>query len=236
MKPHVLRAQSSLVAERAVADERARIARELHDAVGHAVNVMVMHAGAARLAAKDDRAIETLRKIEQVGRSALSDLDRMLGLLHDQADRGVPLEPARKIEDIVRLVDGMRAGGAEIHLDNRCSSLDETKAHRTGAAAYRIVQEALTNAVKHAGKARIDVTISCTDELLEVEVVDDGLGAAAPTRPGGGRGIIGMTERAKELGGHLVAEPLRGGGFRVKALIPQSVPSAQPSHRTSLGA
>lgn len=226
----LLRAQSSLIAERAVADERARIALELHDAVGHAVNVIVMQAGAARLATNDDRTIDTLRNIEQVGRSALSDLDGMLGLLHDEDDRGAPLEPARKIEDIERLVDGMRASGAEIHLNNQCdSSLDDTMAHRTGAAAYRIVQEALTNSIKHAGKARIDVTISCTDDHLTVEVVDDGLGAAAPQRPGGGRGIAGMTERANVLGGQLVAEPLRGGGFRVNALIPRSLQSVQAS-------
>lgn len=224
----VLRAQSLLVAERAVADERARIARELHDAVGHAVNVMVMHAGAARLGTDDDRTIETFRKIEQVGRSALSDLDHMLGLLHPKDDRGVPLEPARRIEDIVRLVDGLRATGAEIQLNNRCdSSIDDTMAHRAGAAAYRIVQEALTNAIKHAGTAQIGVTISCTDDDLELEVVDDGLGAAASQESGGGRGIIGMTERARVLGGHLVAEPLSGGGFRVKALIPRSQQDVQ---------
>lgn len=231
-----LRAQSSLVAERAVADERARIARELHDAVGHAVNVMVMHAGAARLATNDDRTIDTLRKIEQVGRSALSDLDHMLGLLQGEDDRGVRLEPVWGIPDIVRLVDGMRASGADIHLNNHCdSSLDDAMAHRAGAAAYRIVQEALTNAIKHAGTARIDVTILCTDDHLKVEIVDDGLGAAAPQEPGGGRGIVGMTERAKVLGGQLTAQPRRGGGFRVDALIPL-LESAQVSEKRSLGA
>jgi signal transduction histidine kinase len=220
----VLRAESSLVAERAVADERARIARELHDAVGHAVNVIVMQAGAARLATNDDRTTDTLRNIEQVGRSALSDLDHMLGLLHNTGEQGVPLEPARKIGDIVRLVDGMRASGAEIQLSNQCdSSLDDTVANRTGAAAYRIVQEALTNAIKHAGEARIEVTLSCTDDHLKVEVIDDGLGRAARPKPGGGRGIIGMTERANVLGGQLVAEPLGDEGFRVSALIPRSL-------------
>ena len=219
-----MRAQSSLVAERAVADERARFARELHDAVGHAVNVMVMQAGAARLVAKDDdRMVDSLRQIEQVGRSALSDLDRMLGLLNDEDDRGAPLEPTRQIDDIGRLVDGMRASGAEIHLTNHCDrSVDDTMANRTGAAAYRIVQEALTNAIKHAGTARIDVTISCTGDQLQVEIVDDGLGAAAPQTPGGGRGIVGMTERAKVLGGQLVAEPVPGGGFRVSRADPSS--------------
>jgi signal transduction histidine kinase len=91
------------------------------------------------------------------------------------------------------------------------------------------VQEALTNAIKHAGTARIDVTISCTDDHLTVEIVDDGLGAAASHRPGGGRGIAGMTERANVLGGQLVAEPLPGGGFHVNALIPRSLHSVQAS-------
>jgi signal transduction histidine kinase len=233
----VLRAQSTMVAERAVADERARIARELHDAVGHAVNVIVMNAGAARLATSDDRTIDTLRNIEQVGRSALSDLDHMLGLLHDEDDRSAPLGPARKLEDIVGLVATMRAGGADINLDNRCDhTLDDTMAHRTGVAAYRIVQEALTNAIKHAGRARIDVTMSCSDDHIRIEVVDDGLGAAAPRHTGGGRGIIGMTERARVLGGSLTAEPLAGGGFRVVARIPRCLPNAQAHQRGSLGA
>jgi signal transduction histidine kinase len=223
------RAESSRVAEEAVADERARIARELHDAVGHAVNVIVMQAGAARLSSHDERTIDSLRKIEQVGRSALTDLDHMLGLLHDDDNAVAPLEPTRRIADIVRLVDSLRSGGADIHLDNRCDgSLDTTLAHRTGPAAYRIVQEALTNAIKHAGPARIDVTIDCTAGQLRVLVVDDGLGAAAaPSTPGGGRGIAGMTERAKVLGGQLTAMPLDGGGFRVEAQIPRSPQNAQ---------
>jgi signal transduction histidine kinase len=228
------RAESTQIAERAVADERARIARELHDAVGHAVNVIVMQAGAARLSSSEERTIDSLRKIEQVGRSALTDLDHMLGLLQDDDGSTAPLEPPRTIADIVRLVDSLRASGADVHLDNRCdSSLDTTLAHRTGAAAYRIVQEALTNAIKHAGPARIGVTIDCTDDELRILVVDDGLGSSVPTAPGGGRGIAGMTERAKVLGGQLTAMPLDGGGFRVEALIPQSPRSARPRHSRS---
>ena len=218
----LLRAQSLLVAQQAAADERARIARELHDAVGHAVNVIVMQAGAARLATGDMRTASMLRNIEQVGRSALSDLDHMLGLLDDQNGGGAPLGPARTIDDIVRLVDEMKAGGAKIHLHNRCDgSLDDSMHQRTGAAAYRIVQEALTNAIKHAGDATIDVTIACANDHLEIEVVDDGLGAAAK-QGSGGRGIAGMTERAKVLGGQLTATPISGGGFRVRASIPVS--------------
>ena len=230
-----VRAESSHVAERAVADERARIARELHDAVGHAVNVIVMQAGAARLSTTDERTIDCLRKIEQVGRSALTDLDHMLGLLHKDDDRAAPLEPTRTTADIVRLVDSLRAGGADIRLDNRCEQSQATLlAHRTGAAAYRIVQEALTNAIKHAGPAHIDVIIACTDDQLTLQIVDDGLGAAAPPSPTGGRGIAGMAERAKVLGGQLTALPLPGGGFRVEAAIPLSPTTVQESRPRSV--
>lgn len=217
------RAESAQVAEAAVAEERARIARELHDAVGHAVNVIVMQAGAARLSTSDKGAIESLRKIEQVGRSALTDLDNMLGLLHDDASGAALREPIRTTTDIERLVDDMRATGADIHIENQCTDpIDESGGHRIGAAAYRIVQEALTNAAKHAGPARIDVTITCTADQLKVVVVDDGLGSAAPQTPGGGRGIPGMAERARVLGGQLTAQPIESGGFRVEAILPRS--------------
>jgi len=217
-----LRAESADVAERAVADERARIARELHDAVGHAVNVMVLQAGAARLTADDERVVNSLREIERVGRTALTDLDHMLGLM--RADDGglAPLEPARSTNDIIGLIDDMRAAGADIHFDNRCGAeLDRTMGRPAGAAVYRIVQEALTNAVKHAGPARIDVVLSCPDDDLLVSVLDDGFGDGAPPARGGGRGIAGMTERAKVLGGELSARPRPGGGFRVEARIPR---------------
>jgi signal transduction histidine kinase len=209
-----LRYENDLVAERAVADERVRIARELHDAVGHAVNVMVLHAGAARLATDDPRTIESLREIENTGRAALTDLDHMLGLLH--ADVDAPLAPIHGSADIGRLVEEMRAAGSDVHLDQRCEvPIDR----RAGIAAYRIVQEALTNAIKHAGPARIDVTMSCTDRELEILVVDDGVGTSG-SESIGGRGIAGMRERTSVLGGRLEAGPGEHGGFRVRALLP----------------
>lgn len=223
------RTESTQVAERAVADERARIARELHDAVGHAVNVIVMQAGAARLSTSDARTIDSLLRIEEVGRSALTDLDRMLGLLDDDTEHAAPLEPVRTTADIIRLVNTLRAGGADIHLDNRCSSaLDTVVTQPSGAAAYRIVQEALTNAIKHAGPAHIDVTIDCVEDQLTVVVADDGIGRAAPMAPGGGRGITGMTERARVLGGSLTATAPEGGGYRVEATLPCSPRGSHP--------
>jgi signal transduction histidine kinase len=193
-----------------------------------------LQAGAARLATHDERANDTLREIERVGRSALTDLDHMLGLLHDQDGNPAPLQPTRSTADIIRLVDEMRTAGADIHLHNQCGSdLEDTMGRPVGAAAYRIVQESLTNAIKHAEATRIDVTLSCTDRDLTIAVVDDGLGAAAPTRPEGGRGIVGMTERASVLGGDLTAHPLEGGGFRVEARIPRTNNPVAPSDRVA---
>lgn len=209
------------VARQAVAEERNRIARELHDAVGHSVNVMVMQAGAARLATQDERAVGSLREIERVGRLALGDLDRMLGLLH-ATDDAAPLEPAYGLADIGRLVEGIRAAGADIEFVDGCPpELDRTVERTTSATAYRIVQEALTNAVKHAGPAHIEVTLRCDDRELIVQVIDDGRGAATATG-GGGRGLIGMRERVELLGGRLTTGPRAGGGYRVEAHIPRA--------------
>ncbi len=146
------------------------------------------------------------------------DLDHLLGLL-EATDADAARAPSRTVGDIVALVEELRAGGVEIHLDDRCRrDLD----WRTAAAAHRIAQEALTNAVKHAGDARIDVTMSCSSQNFRLVVADDGLGAGAPRSSHGGRGIPGMTERAAVLGGHLVAQPRSDGGFVVEATLPMA--------------
>lgn len=215
-------------AQEAVEQERARIARELHDAVGHAVNVMVVQAGAARFATSDPTATEALRNIEKVGRAALGDLDAMLGLLQDPGT-GAPLEPAHRLSDIVQLVEQLRATGLQVTLVDRCSAeIDEQIEAKLSAAAYRIVQESLTNVVKHAGPATVAVTLECSPEQVEVSIVDDGRGAATSARgvhPGrGGRGLIGMRERAQVLGGELDAGPRPGGGYAVTARLPRRHP------------
>ncbi|MGA8046678.1 MAG: histidine kinase [Dermatophilaceae bacterium] len=203
------------VAAEAAADERGRIARELHDAVGHAVNVMVLQAGAARLSHQPDKAFAALQEIEHLGRTALTDLDHMLGLLDDSE---VPIRgPAKTSADIATMVEEMRAAGANIRLHDECSA---PVGRHVGAAAYRIVQEALTNALKHAGVAHVDVTLSCTPTHLHLHVVDDGQVPPAPRSGRAGRGIAGMTERAKVLGGRLTAGPVEGGGFSVTAVLP----------------
>ena len=228
-----LEARQDRVAAEAVADERARIARELHDAVGHAVNVIVLQAGAARLSGQPDTAFGALREIENLGRSALTDLDHLLGLLDDT---DAPIRgPAKTSADIAGMVEEMRAAGADITLLDHCES---PVGRHVGAAAYRIVQEALTNALKHAGTAHVQVTLTCTATHLQLSVVDDGRAVPAPRRAGGGRGIVGMTERAKVLGGRLTAGPTDGGGFRVTAVLPLTPQDdlAPPSCPTRPGA
>jgi signal transduction histidine kinase len=221
------RAEAEQIAAQAVSDERARIARELHDAVGHAVNVIVMQAGAARLVNADDRTNETLRNIERVGRSALADLDTMLGLLDDGTGSAAPLEPSLRIGDVDDLVERVRAAG--MHVTLRREPNDGFPAEvdgPIGSAVYRVVQEALTNAAKHAGRAEVEVVLRSTPTDLVVSVRDDGRGAAAPRPPTGGRGLIGMRERVHVLGGSLDAGPRTGGGFAVEARFPY--PKVQP--------
>jgi signal transduction histidine kinase len=218
-----IEATSAHITEQAIRDERSRIARELHDAVGHAVNVIVLHAGAARLATTDDRTAETLRDIERVGRSALGDLDQMLGLLDSApAFEAAPLQPTPGLADIPRLVDEIRAVGADVRIHDPGGALTAEGIERpVGAAAYRIAQEALTNALKHAGDARIDVTVVSSDDGLSITIEDDGVGVS-PMSSLGGRGIPGMTERASRLGGTLTVTPGPAGGFRVHATLPLS--------------
>lgn len=215
------RAEADAAAEQAVADERARIARELHDAVGHAVNVIVMQAGAARLVSTEGRTVEALRNIERVGRSALADLDTMLGLLHEGDDPAAPREPAHRIADVVDLVERVRAAGLDVAFrEEPAGAIPRDLDGPVGSAAYRIVQEALTNATKHAGRASVEVVLREAPGGLVIAVTDDGRGAAAPPAPSGGRGLIGMRERVHVLGGTLEAGPRPGGGFAVEARIP----------------
>ena len=218
-----VRVEADEYARRAVVDERSRIARELHDAVGHAVNVMVMQAGAGRLVTHEHGAVSAFRNIERVGRLALADLDRMLGLLDDAGgDGSAPRAPTHGMADIATLVENVRAGGASIELHDDCSGrLDPIGDRPISAAAYRIVQEAVTNAVKHAGSAHIVVRLSCDEESTTVEITDDGRGAAATVGASGGRGLAGMHERVAILGGSLRAGPRPGGGYRVTARLPR---------------
>lgn len=220
----------------AVAEERARIARELHDAVGHTVNVMVVHAGAGRVAAGQDpqRAAQALGEIESIGRAALTDIDRLLGLLRQDGAAG--RQPTHGLGDVAALVERIRTTGVEVELTAPADLPRIPVA--TGAAAYRIVQEALTNVIKHAGPAQVRVVVDL-DGDLHLSVEDDGRGAAADgTTDAGrvGRGLIGMRERATLLGGELTAGPRPGGGYRVAAHLPLPRPDTGDSGSTAVGA
>jgi signal transduction histidine kinase len=207
-------------AARAVSEERSRIARELHDVVAHYVSVMVVQAGGARRVVDRDpeAARGALAAIENAGRTALAEMRRMLSVLRE--DEG-GLDPQPGLGDIERLVDQVREAGVPVVL----SVEGERSPLPPGMdlAAYRIVQEALTNTVKHAGKAAARVAIRQFPEVLEIEVSDDGRGAAAPLLSpsvGGGQGLIGMRERVALFGGQLTTGPVFPGGYRVLARLP----------------
>jgi signal transduction histidine kinase len=207
-------------AAQAVSEERARIARELHDVVAHYVSVMVVQAtGARRVVDKDPAAAKVaLEAVESAGRTALAEMRRMLEVLRAD-DSGVGPQPG--LGELERLISQVREVGLSVDLSiggNACclpAGMD--------LAAYRIVQEALTNTVKHGGKALARVTIRYKADTLEIEVVDDGRGAAAPLitgNDGRGHGLIGMKERVSLFGGLLEAGPVLTGGYRVFARMP----------------
>jgi signal transduction histidine kinase len=199
-------------ARRAAAEEQARIARELHDVLAHNVSVMVVQAAAANdvFETQPQRAREALRDIERTGRSALTEIRRLLGRV-----RQTDFAPQPGLSELEALVDGVRAAGLPVtlrvegELDDLPTGLD--------LSAYRIVQEALTNAIKHAGASAAEVRVRRTAAGVELEVVDDGAG---PSGNGRGQGLIGMRERASLLGGEVEAGPKPGGGFRVRATLP----------------
>jgi signal transduction histidine kinase len=203
--------ERDVAAREAVVEERARIARELHDAIAHDVSMMVVQAGAERRVLDDNGSTrETLETIEHIGRGALTEMRRLVGMLRS-AD-GDPLAPQPGLDDLPRLVAQVREAGLPVELEVE----GERRELPVGIelSAYRIVQEALTNALKHAGEARATVRVRYGDDSLELEISDDGAGAAAPVE-GGGHGLVGMRERVALYGGRR-----QDGGFAVRVLLP----------------
>jgi signal transduction histidine kinase len=203
-------------AERAAADERARIARELHDIISHSVSVMVVQAGAAEEVMKTDteRAVEPLRAIQETGRQALVELTRLVGLLRDDSEE-LGLAPQPGLEAIDALVGQVRDAGLPVEL--QVEGQPRQVPLGVGLSAYRVVQEALTNALKHAGEARATVLVRYARDAVELEIVDDGGGANGH---GGGHGLAGMRERVSVFGGDFVAGPRSDGGFMVEVRLP----------------
>ena len=205
-------------ARRAVVEERTRIARELHDVVAHRVSLMTVQAGAAKTVAADDPegASQAMDAVEKAGRQALDELRHLLGVLRPEAEAEA-LGPQPGLADVPRLVDQLRAAGLDVSLAMDDAQVDLPA--RVDLSAYRIVQEALTNALKHAGPgARTKVRLHTNNRGVDIEVLDDGRGGTILT--GSGHGISGMRERALLLGGRLDAGPRPGGGFQVVAHLP----------------
>lgn len=212
------RREQAADADRAVQAERTRIARELHDVVAHRVSLMTVQAGAAKTVALDDpqAALQAMEAVEHAGRQALDELRHLLGVLRPTGDEG-SLVPQPGLADVPRLVDQFRAAGLDVSL--RMADLPRGLPTRVDLSGYRIVQESLTNVLKHAGpKARTEVRVSAADGAVDIEVSDRGHAAAG--LPGSGYGIVGMRERALLLGGSLTAGPQIDGGFRVAAHLP----------------
>jgi signal transduction histidine kinase len=211
-------------ARQAVSSERLRIAQELHDVVAHAMSVIAVQSGmgAHVIDTQPDEAKKALQAIESTSRRALDELRRMLGVLREEGDRGGALVPAPLADDIDTLIDTVRAAGVHIDLTWDGKTADVMPPDSVLLNRYRILQEALTNVLKHAGTA--SVTVSIVEHVGEttIEVVDDGRGlAAAPKAPGAptGHGLVGMRERVALFGGSLEAGARPGGGFRVFARL-----------------
>jgi signal transduction histidine kinase len=205
----------------AVAEERRRIARELHDVVAHSVSVMTIQAGAARLllAEEPERAREPVLTVEETGRQALSEMRRLLGILG--REEGEPsLAPRPGLAALDALLAQARTAGLPVELT--VEGEPEALPPGVDLAAYRIVQEALTNARKHAGPARAQVTLRYGYDALELEITNDGPSLAGGN--GGGHGLVGMSERVALYGGELEAGPRPAGGYAVCARLPLEGP------------
>jgi signal transduction histidine kinase len=211
------------LARRAVAEERLRLARELHDVVAHAMSVIAVQSGVGAHVAdsRPEEAAKALAAVEATSRAALTELRRMLGVLRQDSEPLGSLAPVPGLADLDGLLAEVAKAGLAVKL--RVEGTRPELPAGVDLSAYRIVQEALTNVVKHAGPARAEVTIRYRDQDVTVEVTDDGRGITAPTgdgRAGVGHGLIGMRERVAAFGGDLEAGPRPGGGFRVAARLP----------------
>jgi signal transduction histidine kinase len=203
-------------ARQAVAEERRRIAREMHDVVAHGISIMVVQAAGARqiLPLDPGRAEEAAGRIGRAGRDALAEMELLVGALEAVPDSG----PSPSLDALPALVERARHAGLAVSLQ----VLGEPRGLPQGAelAAYRVVQEALTNVIKHAAAAPTDVLVDWGEEALELQVVNRGGRVTAPRLEGAGHGLVGMGERVRLCGGDLRAGPRDGGGFEVVARIP----------------
>jgi signal transduction histidine kinase len=201
----------------AVAEERARIARELHDVVAHAVSMMVLQVGAVRHNVLEGQGVdvEALQVAERMGRRALAEMRQLLGAMRRNGD-AVEFAPQPGLDDLQALVDEVGRAGLPVHLHVDGDPIPLSRAR--GVSAYRIVQEGITNALKHASASQVDVTLRYAQDELEIEVRDDGRGTSGSD--GLGHGLAGIRERVKIFGGEMSAGAAPEGGFVLRTRLP----------------
>jgi len=209
------------LARRGVIDERMRIARELHDVLAHSISVMTVQAAYGHVVIDTDpaRARKSLVTVESVGRDTLTEIRRLLDVLREDGPGGAePLAPAPGLDDLPRLIAQTAQAGVHVEL----TVVGDARPLSAGLhlTVFRVVQEALTNVVKHAGTSRARATLDFRDDAIVIDVSDDGVSALAETLAGTGHGILGMRERVDLYGGTFAAGPGPKGGFRVRAELP----------------
>jgi signal transduction histidine kinase len=210
-------AEQQLRAREAVVQERTRIAQEMHDVVGHRVSLMVLQAGAIEMAAADPERVRQLAgQVQDAGRRSLVELRQVVGLLHEPEE--VPLAPQPTLAELDDLVADSRRAGVEVTLTR--TGTPRPVEDTVGRTAYRVVQEALTNAGKHAPGGAVAVTLDHRPAELVVSVVNRRATRPPERLPGGGYGLVGLRERVRTVGGTLRAEPRLDGGFAVEAVLP----------------
>jgi signal transduction histidine kinase len=208
-------------ARRRVAEERLRIARDLHDVVAHHIALVNVQAGVAAhvMDKRPDQAKEALAHVREASRSALNELRATVGLLRQSGDPEAPTEPAPGLDRLDELTGTFRSAG--LHVEVARADQGTTLPAAVDLAAYRIIQEALTNVQKHAGPhAKAEVSVVHVGPNIEITVLDDGSGEHESQDSGGGHGLLGMRERVAALRGTLTTGPRYGGGFRVHAILP----------------
>jgi signal transduction histidine kinase len=206
-------------ARAAVADERARIARELHDVVGHAVSVMTVQASGVRrlLTPEQEREREALLVVEQTGREALAEMRRLVGVLR-RPEEAPALAPQPSLQHLDRLVEQAKEAGLPVDIQIEGEAIELSAG--VDLTAYRLVQEGLTNAIKHANATKAEVIVRYRPDRLELVVSDNGRGVTDGSTDGGGHGLVGMRERVAVYGGELVAGAKPDGGFTLHAKLP----------------
>jgi signal transduction histidine kinase len=208
-------------ARAAVAEERARIARELHDVVGHSVSVMTVQASGVRrlLRPEQEREREALLVVEQTGREALAEMRRLVGVLR-RPEEAPALAPQPSLEHLDRLVEQAREAGLPVELRVEGEPIELPAG--LDLTAYRLVQEGLTNAIKHANATQAEVLVRYGDGEVELQISDDGSGSSDGDVESGGHGLVGMRERVDVYGGELESGPRPDGGYALRARLPLS--------------